>query len=509
MTLSIRLKLVLAFNIFLIALAVLGYFVYRHLDRSRDLSSDVSGVLTSRVEYVSELDDLVNRLRFMELAYLTEADPSLRASIGGQTATTIGDVDSTISRYRATIDGEPPASLTRFEEDYGAYLQEREQVAAAVNAGRMDDAWAAFNASGPYFQKVSDAVFRLHRDAHADAQAAASHADSLLGELQFIMIGGLAAASLLIFAVGHPLSTGIHRRLRELLDGIRRVSRGELDQPMAVRGSDEIAVVASSFNTMMESLRSARDEVSALHRQALDMQEERISLLRGRMAQVVRAQEEERRRVARELHDQAGQVLTALQMGLSRLQTSGPTPEVEALAASLREMALEAMNEVRNLALDLRPSALDELGLPGALKDYVETFSSRTGLPAELKVSGAQRRLSAEAEATLFRIAQEGLTNVAKHSQASRVLVSLSFADPTLHLVVEDDGVGFDAERALGSDQYNSLGLLGIQERCHLLGADLQIRSRPQEGTKLMVSLKMAPNAAPASDCGETKLEAA
>ncbi len=244
---------------------------------------------------------------------------------------------------------------------------------------------------------------------------------------------------------------------------------------------------------MVDSLRSARDEVANLHTQALAMQEERIALLQDRMMQVVKAQEEERQRVARELHDQAGQTLTALQLGLSHIEASGPTPEVQDEAASLRQLALEAMHIIRNLALDLRPSALDELGLPEALRYLTETFASRTDVQVKLEVSGSPRRLATETEVTLFRIAQEALTNVAKHAQAKLVTVNLAFDGPRVKLTIEDDGAGFDVERALGAERRKSLGLIGMQERCHLIGGKLQLRSRLGKGTRLVIS---APSAA-------------
>jgi two-component system sensor histidine kinase UhpB len=222
------------------------------------------------------------------------------------------------------------------------------------------------------------------------------------------------------------------------------------------------------------------------------MREERIALLEERMTQVVKAQEEERQRVARELHDQAGQTLTALQLGFSHIEASGPTPEVQEKAASLRQLAVEAMHIIRNLALALRPSALDELGLPEALRYVTETLAGRTGIRAKLEVSGSPRRLPAETEVTLFRIVQEALTNVAKHAQANLVTVKLAFDNPRVELSIEDDGVGFDVERALGAERRKSLGLIGMQERCQLIGSRLQIRSRPGKGTRLVISVPSA-----------------
>ncbi len=235
------------------------------------------------------------------------------------------------------------------------------------------------------------------------------------------------------------------------------------------------------------------------------MHEERISLLQDRMAQVVKAQEGERQRVARELHDQAGQTLTALQLGLSQMEGSGPTPDVQEEAAALRRLALEAMRIIRNLTLDLRPSALDELGLPLALRDYTETYTDRTGIPVDLTVTGAPQRLPAETEVTLFRIVQEALTNVAKHAQASQARVTLALENPVVTLTIEDDGVGFDVARALGAEQRRSLGLIGMQERCRLIGGELQIWTSPGEGTRLVITVPPAAAAAAPAEAASTK----
>lgn len=304
-----------------------------------------------------------------------------------------------------------------------------------------------------------------------------------------LLVGGLAAVALLIFAVGHPLVTYIHRRLRALTDGTERVARGDLSHRIAIGGRDEFWALAKAFNTMVDSLEAARDEVARLHTQALQMREERIALLREGLTRVVHAQEGERQRVARELHDQAGQGLAALQVGLSSIEKAASSGQVAQEAASLRSLAIETMNIIRNLAFDLRPSALDELGLVPALRDYIRTFSSRVDIPIDFEASALDDTLSEETKVTLFRIVQEALANIAKHARATRAGVSLVSEDHILRLVIEDDGVGFDVRRALAQQGEASLGLFGMQERCHLVAGALQIFSEPGEGTKLTITV--------------------
>jgi two-component system sensor histidine kinase UhpB len=205
----------------------------------------------------------------------------------------------------------------------------------------------------------------------------------------------------------------------------------------------------------------------------------------------VKAQERERQRVARELHDQAGQALTALQLGLSRVERSAASSETREMAASLRAMAVDTMALIRSLALDLRPAALDELGLVSALRQYIKAFSERVGLPVDFDGDAIVDELPDEAKITLFRIVQEALTNVAKHANASRAWVALRNGSDELRLLVADNGKGFDAKRAMNGENHQNLGLFGIQERCHLLGGRLDIIS-PGDGSLLRVTIPFA-----------------
>jgi signal transduction histidine kinase len=492
LTVSIRLKLVIAFNIFLAALAVLGFLTYSQLDRSKDISERASARTVARVEHAAHLAQEAGRARSLSLAYILESDPAEQKETGDQLTAVVDGIDGHLVEYEKTFADEPvPEDLQRFEQEFTAYLAVQERMLLAADEGRGQDALALYATSEAALQSASEVAHDIRHAAYEDAQAATSDATSLISRTQYILIGGLLAAALLIFAIGHPSSIYISNRVRALLEATRRVSRGDLDESIAVDGRDEFGALAKAFDGMVGSLRAASDDVSRLHREALAMREERIDILQDQMTKVVKSQEEERHRVARELHDQAGQALTALQMGLSRLEAAGPTPQTREQAASLRALALEAMEIIRNLALDLRPSALDELGLAVALKDYVDTFARRTGIEAHLDVSGNEQRLPAETEITLFRITQEGLTNVAKHARASLVTVTLAFNDAHLGLVIEDDGVGFDTRRALGAERRRSLGIIGMRERSHLIGGELNVESRPSQGTRLVITVPL------------------
>jgi len=217
-------------------------------------------------------------------------------------------------------------------------------------------------------------------------------------------------------------------------------------------------------------------------------------------AQVIVAQEEERRRVARELHDEAGQALTAVIIGLERGLAS--MPEVYAadlpiqprqLISNLRDLAVQTLDEVRKLALELRPSVLDDLGLVAALRQYVRSIEERSGLAAQLALIGwdeADARLPPEVETALFRIAQEALTNVIRHAHASTVQVRLRRESGAVLLEVCDDGVGL--LKALRPAQPGEhLGMFGMRERARLLRGGLHIGSVAPRGTLVQVTIPL------------------
>lgn len=208
-------------------------------------------------------------------------------------------------------------------------------------------------------------------------------------------------------------------------------------------------------------------------------------------AQVIMAQEDERRRVARELHDEAGQALTAVIIGLERGLASMPETyasdlpvQPRQLISNLRDLAAQTLDEVRKLALELRPSVLDDLGLVAALRQYVRSIEERAGLATQLTVVGwedDEQRLPPEVETALFRIAQEALTNAIRHARAASVQVRLRRAADAVTLEVRDDGIGLEAVPAADAGQH--LGMFGMHERARLLGGELHASSVSPRGT--------------------------
>lgn len=219
--------------------------------------------------------------------------------------------------------------------------------------------------------------------------------------------------------------------------------------------------------------------------------------LRGELLhQIVSAQEGERQRIARELHDGTGQALTALGLGFAAA-SENVLRQPQLAAEQLRElktMSTQALQELRDLIGDLRPSLLDDLGLVPALQSQVRSFMQRTGVQADFVLNGRRQRLLPEIETILFRIAQEALNNVAKHAHASRATVEISFSDNRLILEVRDNGQGFEPETIFAATDGTRQvwGLLGMQERVALVGGSCVVHSKPGQGTAVQVSIPIS-----------------
>jgi signal transduction histidine kinase len=215
--------------------------------------------------------------------------------------------------------------------------------------------------------------------------------------------------------------------------------------------------------------------------------------VRELLGQLVSAEEEERRRVSRELHDTVGQHLTALTIGLRMIaDTPQLPPDVREQLARLQSSAQRLDEDVERLSHSLGPRALDDLGLDDALQQHAAEWSRESGVELNLHCRGlAGRRWEPLLETTVFRFVQEALTNVARHAGASQVTVIAERRYGELRAIVEDNGVGFDAEAADARPR-RGLGLRGMAERAALAGGRIEIESRPGRGTTLFLALPLA-----------------
>ena len=227
--------------------------------------------------------------------------------------------------------------------------------------------------------------------------------------------------------------------------------------------------------------------VTLLAAQAAVAIENAGSVRRDALRRAVRAQEAERKRLARELHDETGQALTSILLGLAAVESSKTAEEAHAAAGELRSLVVETLQSVRRLAVELRPSALDDFGLEPALRRLGETVREGGTLDVQVETRLGAVRLPADVETALYRIVQEALTNAVKHAGANHVSVVVTRKSTSVHVMIEDDGGGFDLRTA----STPGLGLLGMRERVELLDGNFEIDTAPGAGTTLIVELPL------------------
>jgi signal transduction histidine kinase len=209
---------------------------------------------------------------------------------------------------------------------------------------------------------------------------------------------------------------------------------------------------------------------------------------RDALRRVVAAQELERRRLARELHDETGQALTSILLGLRAIEEA-PSPDAQReAAAGLRELVVTTLRDVRSLAVELRPKTLDDFGLVPAVERLVQTFSEQTNISVDVEDRLGDTRLPEEVETALYRIVQEALTNIVKHANARSVSILLMRRGGSAQAVIEDDGLGFGPDAA---EDGGGLGLLGMRERVSLLDGRLEVESTPGTGTTLVAEVPL------------------
>jgi len=305
--------------------------------------------------------------------------------------------------------------------------------------------------------------------------------------------------------VGRVLERGHTERVDAMVDDPevdQRVARelgvtSAMYLPLTVRGAPiGVVVVHDKLGTDARFDESdVRLAESLVSRAAIAVDlSERVS--RDALRRAVDAQELERARLARELHDETGQALTSILLGLKHLDDVVETDEAREATASIRELVAATLQDVRRLAVELRPSALDDFGLVPAVERLASNLSEQSDLVVDLEARLGDRRLPPEAETALYRIVQEGLTNVVKHAAAHRVSITLVRKEAAAVVVIEDDGQGFDPEAV----RAGALGFTGMRERVELVGGRLTVETSPGAGTTVVAEVHVAPAPLPEED---------
>ncbi len=325
--------------------------------------------------------------------------------------------------------------------------------------------------------------------------------------------GSLVALSLLVLGLllARGAARSVTRPLATLAASAERIAKGELDSPIPPVGNDEIGWLGASFERMRLALKRSLETVEKSNRElearvlerTAELEKANAELKRreeGRaqlLHKVIGAQEDERKRIARELHDETTQSLAALTMRLESAVSGEPPGKARQSLAEAKELAVHTLDEVHRLIVDLRPSVLDDLGLRSAVRWYAERVLKGQGVVVRFEAEGMDERLPPQLEIAIFRAVQETLTNIAKHARAESVLIQCALSDGLLAIDIEDDGRGFEVSSlaAPGKDG-RGWGLLGIRERVELMGGEVRIESAPGQGCLVAIRVPV-PKEAP------------
>lgn len=275
-------------------------------------------------------------------------------------------------------------------------------------------------------------------------------------------------------AIGIALDQLVIKKIQYFVEAASFLGRGDFKRTIRIKSDDEIRRLADSFNQMAKTL------------------VEKMRLERSYLSQIIDAQENERKRISRELHDEIGQALTAIKFNLDIMDKDLPPafPVVRERLTEAKSLSNQVLTAMRQLSMDLRPTMLDDVGLIPTLRWYIQNFSNRLNIYSTFQAVGIEEKLPAQIETALYRIIQETLNNVAKHSGAARVEVHLEHKDSTLCASITDNGKGFDLDKVLRPESpERGFGIIGMQERVSLLGGKIDIQSRPDYGTYVYIEI--------------------
>jgi signal transduction histidine kinase len=428
-----------------------------------------------------------------------------------------GGIDPNSSRFSSVLDGfrlAPAGSidildgtgLTIASTDRGRRLTERDDAAEIASAIR-DRRGAVLEGTGADAEMVLAlapmnsarwGVLIRQDETVAFAQARSAR-------WTILWLGPALLGLALLFAWGAARS--VRGPIALLTDSAERIAYGNLSQPIPDLGVDEVGRLGRSFEQMRMALRASighveqanlelerrveerTHELKGLYRQLQEREEWREELLR----KVISAQEEERKRLARELHDETSQTLSALAMKIETALAAWPSEPSRERLVEAKGLTVRTLEELHRLIFDLRPSVLDDLGLLSAIRWYAERHLERRGIAVRSEFSGVADRLAPELETALFRVCQEAITNIAKHSEAETVLIQCLGREDRISIEIEDDGKGFSPESLPPpAARERGLGLLGMRERVELFGGTLELDSAPGQGTRIAVTVPIS-----------------
>jgi len=405
----------------------------------------------------TELHETILQLRRLEKDYLLRGDVNYLDEIKTQLIL----LRRQIAGISDTETSEILKEINRYEESFGQYLILQKKIGRTEKEGLQKD-------FAEVIDKMKPAIDHIYTEAK-EANQKARHSLIVASILIYFFGIGLGGTAFYFFA------RSISVRLTVLKDAVLNVGRGHLDTKLATDKRDEIGIVAEAFNKMTTDLNT------------ITVSERDLRILSSK---ILEAQEDERKIVARELHDGIGQALTGIKFcienGIRKLKDGRSISQVQEITNSI-PLIRAAVEETRRISMGLRPSTLDDIGISETLFWFCHQFEEiYKTIHIQTLVEVEESRITDSLKTAIFRIVQEGLNNVAKHSRADRVLLSLRNESDYMELKIEDNGIGFEVENQIIEENNDQgLGLVSMKERVELSGGTLSIRSDLNKGTTL------------------------
>ncbi|SDE33179.1 ATP-binding protein [Sporomusa acidovorans] len=308
--------------------------------------------------------------------------------------------------------------------------------------------------------------------------------NSIHQHIRDVLLTILVICALAVF-LSSRISTLITNPLRKLAEVAESITRGNLEVRANIHDTGEVGRLACAFNEMAASLIKASADKEVLLGELRAKEQLRDTLI----TKLMTAQEDERKRISRELHDETSQALTSLMLTMRVLAEDAPNQEQKDALLLGRDVAAGILREVRDLAIELRPPALDDLGLVAAIERYSEKFAMRHGLDIDLNTAGRQTFVDDQIAVALYRIVQESLNNVVQHSGATTVSIDITFQPDQIMVTIADNGKGISDWDLIRAQKEHRLGLYGMRERVELLQGRLDIRQSSHGGTELFIAI--------------------
>ena len=319
----------------------------------------------------------------------------------------------------------------------------------------------------------------------------------------FILLAVIFIGTAFILTVG--ISRSIVDPLNDLIRGTNRIAKGDLSKPIQPHGNDEIGVLSQSFETMriklvesMERITKHAEELETRVHERTRQINEGQQRVAGLLKKIISTQEDERKRIARELHDDTLQELSAalMRVDMCKLHPEQITTEK---VTKIRDILGKTFDGIIGIIQNLRPTLLDDLGLSAAIQSLLDMYLGENGINYFMNAESVkERRFRPEMEITLFRIIQEAIVNIARHAKAENVFVLLKVVGDSLHIDIEDDGEGFNLDSLFEQSNRDikdrrGLGLLGMKERVFLMGGKMEVFSMPGLGTRVDIRIPLVP----------------